>query len=437
MDENKKSIAKEYLSYFVPCVLMAMATQLASIVDKVFIGNFVNPLEMAAANACMPISQFVYTLSVLIGVGGAAAISVAKGRKNSADCNKIFGASIIWGLIFGAAFFLVLLAFPDFFLNFLLEDKSVQNLAKSYYLIFIFAVPLRLVSSIVQNISRADGIPRLGSVAVIVSNLCNIVFNWIFMGPLGMGVRGAAFGTLICFAVECLINLSYLLFKKRTFLLQFKGALSKTAEIFSVGLPACIGTGLITFKLVILNNLSLNLSGSSGLVAMAISISCLSLASMFSAGANNAMVPLAGKYFGTDDEKNLHLTKRISFGLLMLFTTVVVVFLEIFAGTFARFHGVSDPETLKICTESIRIYAVSLYGMSFTFYMIYFLPIIGKKSVSTAMSLCEGFIFIIPLCFLFSKLWGLNGIWLAFIATEILTAVLYFILKNLKNPFRK
>lgn len=48
MDENKKSIAKEYLSYFVPCVLMAMATLLASIVDKVFIGNLVNPLEMAA-----------------------------------------------------------------------------------------------------------------------------------------------------------------------------------------------------------------------------------------------------------------------------------------------------------------------------------------------------------------------------------------------------
>lgn len=76
-------------------------------------------------------------------------------------------------------------------LSFLLEDKSIQEYAKAYYMIFIWIVPIRLMSAIIQNISRADGFPKIGSVAVIASNACNVFFNWVFMGPMKMGVRRA------------------------------------------------------------------------------------------------------------------------------------------------------------------------------------------------------------------------------------------------------
>ena len=97
MEEKPKTIISEYFSYFAPCVLMAMATQAASIIDKVFIGNFVSPVEMGAANVCMPVAQFVYTLSVLIGVGASATISVLKGQKNQEECNRVLGNAILWG----------------------------------------------------------------------------------------------------------------------------------------------------------------------------------------------------------------------------------------------------------------------------------------------------------------------------------------------------
>lgn len=426
MKDKNSSVAGEYFSYFVPCVLMAIATQSASIIDKVFIGNFVNPVEMGAVNACVPITQFVYTLSVLIGVGASAVISVLKGQKKEEDCNRVLGAAVLWSIFFGLFFLIFLIVCSDFVLTFLLKDKSIQELAKAYYLIFIFMVPFRLVSSVVQNISRADGFPKIGSVAVIVSNICNVFFNWLFMGPMEMGVRGAAYGTLICFFVECVINLSYFLCKGRTFKLWFKGALAKTGSIFSMGLSACIGTGLIAFKLVILNNLAEKLNGETGLVVMAVCLSCLSLASMFSAGANNAMLPLAGKYFGSKDMENFKCVIKFSAITLFLFTTVVVILLEFFAGTFTHLHGVQNEVEVYLCVQSIRIYAVSLYGMCFTFFMIYLLPVIGKKLISTMMSICEGFAFIVPLCFVFSSFMGLKGIWVAFIVTEILTVGVYF-----------
>lgn len=424
---ENKSVVREYFDYFFPCVLMAIATQTASIIDKMFIGNLVNPVEMGAANACMPVSQFVYTLSVLIGVGGSATISVLKGKKENEECNRVLGNAVLWGIFLGLSFFAFLFVFSKQVLSFLLEDKSIQEYAKAYYMIFIWIVPIRLMSAIIQNISRADGFPKIGSVAVIASNACNVFFNWVFMGPMKMGVRGAAFGTLICYTVECLINLSYFLFRRRTFKVWFKGALAKTGTVFSTGFPACVGTGLITFKLVILNNLAARLNGESGLVVMAVCLSCLSLASMFSAGANNAMVPLAGKYFGAKDMPSFKRVIQVSSVLLFSFTTLVVIFLEIFAGGFSHFHGVTDGETLSLSVQSIRIYAFSLYGMCFTFFMIYLLPIIGKKIISTVMSVCEGFAFIVPLCFLFSSFMGFKGIWFAFIVTEILSAAVYFV----------
>ena len=436
MEEKTNSIVSEYFSYFVPCVLMAIATQTASIIDKIFIGNFVNPVEMGAANACMPVTQFVFTLSVLIGVGASATISVLKGKNKTEECNKVFGNAVFWGLVFGIALLAFLFIFSSQVLSFLLEDKSIQKYAEAYYIIFIWMVPFRLISAIIQNISRSDGFPKIGSAAVIISNFCNVVFNWIFMGPLKMGVRGAAFGTLICFVVECFINLSYFAFKKRTFRVWLKGALGKSGEVFSVGLPACIGTGLITFKLVILNNLAAKLNGESGLVVMAVSLSCLSLASMFSAGANNAMVPLAGKYFGAGDTESFKKVIKVSLVSLFGFTTLVVIFLELFADGFTRFHGVSDVQTLSLGIQSIRLYAVSLYGMCFTFFMIYLLPITGKKAVSTIMSICEGFVFIVPLCFLFSSSFGFKGIWYAFILTELLTAAVYCIGNQIERIHR-
>lgn len=433
METKNSSAVSEYFGYFIPCVLMAVATQSANIIDKIFIGNFVNPVEMGAANACMPVSQFVYTLSVLIGVGASAAISVLKGQKKTDDCNQVLGASILWSVFFGFLFLGFLVICSDCVLAFLLKDGAIQELAKAYYLIFIFMVPFRLVSAVVQNISRADGFPKIGSVAVIVSNCCNVFFNWLFMGPMGLGVRGAALGTLICFVVECAVNLSYFLRRGRTFRLRLNGSLSKTGNIFTMGLPACIGTGLITFKLVILNNLAEKLNGETGLVVMAVCLSCLSLASMFSAGANNSMVPLAGKYFGAKDWDNFKSVIRLSAVSLFLFTTIVVILLEIFAGAFAKLHGVQDEAEVLLCIQSIRIYAVSLYGMCFTFFMIYLLPIIGKKLISTVMSICEGFVFIVPLCFVFSGSMGLKGIWVAFIVTEILTAGVYFAGNKIKK----
>ena len=425
MEEKPKTIISEYFSYFAPCVLMAMATQAASIIDKVFIGNFVSPVEMGAANVCMPVAQFVYTLSVLIGVGASATISVLKGQKNQEECNRVLGNAILWGIFLGIIFFAFLFIFSNPVLTFLLKDKSIQSLARDYYLIFIWLVPFRLMSAIIQNISRADGYPKIGSFAVVISAGCNVFFNWLFMGPMQMGVRGAAFGTLICFIVECLINLSYFVFPGRTFRVCFKDALSKTSAVISTGFPACVGTGLITFKLVVLNNLAAAINGKTGVVTMAVCLSCLSLASMFSAGANNAMVPLAGKYFGAKDMTNFKKVIQISSLSLFGFTTLVVIFLELFAAEFARFHGISDQTTLALSIESIRIYAFSLYGMCFTFFMIYLLPITGKKKISTAMSVCEGFVFIVPLCFLFSHYIGFKGIWIAFIVTELLTFFLY------------
>lgn len=421
MKNKNRILISEYFSYFFPCVLMAIATQSANIIDKVFIGNFVNPIEMGAANACMPVAQFVYTLSVLIGVGASAAISVLKGQHKNDDCNKVLGASLFWSLLFGFLFLAFLFLCSDSVLAFLLKDKSIQDLAKSYYLIFIFIVPFRLFSAVIQNISRADGFPKIGSAAVIFSNVCNVFFNWLFMGPLEMGVRGAALGTLICFVVECLVNMTYFFRRERSFKVCFKGSLSKTGSIFAMGLPACIGTGLITFKLVILNNLAQKLNGGTGLIVMSVSLSCLSLASMFSAGANNSMVPLAGKYFGAKDWDNFKSVIKISGFSLFVFTTLVVLLLEFFAGAFTRLHGVEDKEAIMLCVQSIRIYAVSLYGMCFTFLMIYLLPIMGKKVISTLMSICEGFVFIVPLCFVFSGIMGIKGIWVAFIVTEILT----------------
>ncbi len=434
---ENKSVVREYFDYFFPCVLMAIATQTASIIDKMFIGNFVNPVEMGAANACMPVSQFVYTLSVLIGVGGSATISVLKGKKETEECNRVLGNTILWGLFLGLAFFAFFRFLSKPVLSFLLEDKSIQDYARAYYMIFIWIVPIRLMSAIIQNISRADGFPKIGSVAVIVSNCCNVFFNWLFMGPMNMGVRGAALGTLICFSVECLINLSYFFFRKRTFKVWFKGALAKTGTIFSTGFPACVGTGLITFKLVILNNLASRLNGETGLIVMAVSLSCLSLASMFSAGANNATVPLAGKYYGANDIPSFKRVIKVSSIVLFLFTTLVVIFLEIFANGFSRFHGITDEATLSLSIQSIRIYAFSLYGMCFTFFMIYILPIVGKKVISTVMSICEGFVFIVPLCFLFSKFMGFKGIWIAFIVTEILSAAVYFIGNQISKKLKK
>lgn len=67
MKNKNRILISEYFSYFFPCVLMAIATQSANIIDKVFIGNFVNPIEMGAANACMPVAQF-FTLFQFLSV---------------------------------------------------------------------------------------------------------------------------------------------------------------------------------------------------------------------------------------------------------------------------------------------------------------------------------------------------------------------------------
>ena len=427
MNASTKSVIKEFLNFFVPCVLMALSATLAVTVDRIFIGNFVSPLEMGAVNACVPISQLEYTIAVLIGAGAASCIAISKGKNESQKSNKIFGSSFLLSVIIGIVLTLCFCLFEDFICSVLIKDNELRLAVKDYYKIFIFLFIVMLPADIIQYVSRSDGFTKLGPISVIVANALNVFLDWLFIVPMKMGVKGAALGTIISLTVQLVINLLYFVIKKRTFRLCIKKSFQELPDVFAKGFPACIGTGLIVFKLIILNNLSEKTAGSTGLVVMSLTFTCLSIITIFSSGANAAMVPMIGKYYGEKNNEKLKATYHVSLSILFITTALTVLLLEIFPDVISFIQGVHDQETMALAAKSIRIFVIGFFGITFVFYMIYYLPIFNYSKFAIVLSIIEGFALVVPLSFLFTHICGFMGIWIANVLTELISVLLIII----------
>jgi putative MATE family efflux protein len=224
-DDNVLATGKEgklLFRYAMPCVVALLISALYNVVDQLFIGNSsLGALGNSATTIVFPLTILALALSLLMGDGAAAFLSLCQGKKNTDEAGKAIAGSVTLGLLVSLVFSLVTCLAMNPILGLLGATSDTLDLAARYGLIICGGIVFSVYTNLLNPIIRSDGSPIFAMIAQGVGAVLNIIFDPIFIFPLNMGLEGAAIATLLGQFVSAVLSLLYLK-KAKTF--RFKAS---------------------------------------------------------------------------------------------------------------------------------------------------------------------------------------------------------------------
>lgn len=429
--KNGILIERKFREFFVPTVLASVAAQLGTIINGIIVGNLINHHAMAGVSACLPLNQITYALAVLVSIGSSGLIAIASGKGDAKGADYIFTSVIALSLIFGITWGLVLIPNSQILSDYLSSAAELRDMMDEYLLVFVWRTPLFLMFFSWQTLIRTDGFAKIVSRGVFIAQITNVVLSFILVSG-GFGVMGAGIA-LLCGDV---FGITYTLFvyfsskeRARSFYPIYndiKKFIRQAADIIKSGVSTASGTAFISVKIWAVYQILGHIGGADAMTLYAVCMACLSVTSMCIAGSNGAMMPIVGMVYGEKDYAGVKMLVKYVLKFALTLTGIFVAFVFVFPDVVLAVYNVPN-EMTNAGEAALRLFSISLIGVTVTFLMMYYYSTIQKRTAASVLSWTEGILVVVPATYVFSQTLGLNGVWLAFILAELAGFIVMFL----------
>lgn len=408
-------------------VFMGMFVQtLYNVISTIFIGQYVGPLGIAGLSIAFPLQMMGVALGNLAGIGGMSLISRSLGAGDNEKAEKALGNGIVLALVLGVVVLIALLPFLDFWLTLIGASDAVLPYARDYMTFVAIGMIFQIMVMALLNFARAEGNARVGMTAMIMGALINIALSFVFIVWMDMGIRGAGLAILLAqiasvvyIATYYISSSSYLKVRRRNYRPDFK----IIKQILAIGVGAFMQLFAGSLSAMILIKMVVTYGGDYALGAFGITQRVLMFANMPAMVLAQGAQPILGFNYGARRFK--HVLKSInlaivySLGLSMAGFLVVYFIPEPIIRIFS-----DDPQLVSIgAGASRRIFlALPLIGPMMVGTMIF--QAIGKAKQAFIAAIARPVLFLVPAVFILSSLMGLDGVWLSFPASDLLTFLL-------------
>lgn len=421
----------EIKGYVTRSVLSTLGLSLYILADTFFIANGVGVLGLAALNIALPIFNLLTGLGLLLGMGGATLFTL-KGRSGD-----YFSQLLVIGGIIGL-FFTGLGAFFSQDLALLLGASGATVAYTTMYMRFILVMaPFFILNNLCLAFIRNDQNPQLAMKAMICSSIFNIIFDYIFVFPMNMGMAGAALATVLSPVLSLLILSTHRHFSKRSLSLRWAIPKLKTVtQSVQLGLSSFLAEMSTGVSILVFNQVLIGLGGDIAIAAYGVLANILVVALSLFTGVAQGIQPLISRAANKEDRTTIQ--KTLAFGLRVSFVMAVGLYLVLFFLKYpiiSAFNRENNPILIRLAAAGIPIFFLSLFGSSLNVVFSIFFSAIGRAKQAFALALFRGYFFLIPLVLVLANFWGLTGVWASLPITELMTLLFaaYFLRQYQKN----
>ncbi len=430
LKRNGTLLWKKFNEYLFPAILSAMSILLASFVDGIIVSKLINSDALSAVNLADPVILFFQALFFLFGIGGLISISRALGERDSKKANALFTLAAVGSVTASVVVTVVGCVFTDGIVSLICNEQKLTEMVTEYVSYSFYGCSLIIIVPTFVFMMRVDGLPKLSSAVLIVSNAVNLIMDIVYIKVFDMGIKGAALATVTGYAVGLVMVLYYLcIYKKRTLRFIKLGAkqIKHLAELCASGISSVLNTVLLFVKAILLNRIVISSGGADAISVFSVCNFLLTFISMIVSGGADTMTPIVSMLGGEKDYKGISIILKKTFLFVLCCCAAVIAFICIFPETVLAIFSVRSESKLAIGVPAVRIFSMSLIGMGISYIMMNYFQSVKHKLLSIMITLLRGLVITVPLAFVMSKIAGVSGVWWSLFISEMLTAAAAFI----------
>ncbi len=428
-----------------PMMVSMILQALYNVVDSVFVTNIkdVGALANEALTYAFPVQILIIAIGVGTGVGLNALLSKSLGEKNEEKANKIVGNGIFLALAIYAVFLLFGLFGAEWFICLFTDNAQVAEMGTQYLRICSSLSFGSIGFTVYERFLQSTGKTMYSTIAQIAGAVVNIVFDYVFIFPLGMGVCGAAWATVLgqCVSLAIAMFFHYAKNKEVSASLRFiKPDKNVVKGIYSIGVSAAVMQGLLSVMMagmnVILGFSDVDSTILVGAFGIYYKIQQIALFACF--GLSNTIITVLSFNYGMKDRERSRYCVKCGVVDTLIVTATITVLFEVIAKPLSQLFalsGGSAQDLIDVCEKATRIASTGYVFMGFTVAVQGVLQALGYAFKPFLTALFRLVIFVFPIAYLFTlSPAAADVVWWTFPIAEFLTAVIsWFILKNAVN----
>ena len=405
----------------VPSILMMLVGSIYSVVDGLFVSNFVGTSAFAALNIIWPAVMIVGALGLMIGTGGAALVSQTMGQGDCYRADVIFSMLIRFTIVLSLVFMVPMLVLMEPLARLLGAEGDTVRLCVIYGSICTVGLPAFMLQMCFQSFYMTAERPQLGTVMSIVCAVTNMVLDALFIAVFHWGLAGAAAASMLACCVGGFFPLWYFSShrnKSSLRLVRAKLEREPLRQASSNGLSEYVGNISWNVLAICYNLQLLQMMGENGVAAYSVLLYYGYIFAAVFFGYNIAVTPIIGYNYGAQDKAELKSLLRHSVILLLVMGGLMMVVSELTAGPAARLFVGYDPELSALTKHAIRLYMISFFIAGINLFTSAWFTGLGNGKVSATVSFIRNLVFELGFVFLLPVILGPDGIWLAVDAAD-------------------
>lgn len=428
-DLGRGDVRKLLFSLALPTITSQIVNMLYNLVDRVYIGRIqpvdtVGKLALTGVGVCLPIIMLISAFAALMAMGGAPRASIAAGRGDRAESERIMGNCFTLLVVTSAVLTVVFGLFAEPLLMAFGASENTIGYAVSYLRIYALGTVFVQLTLGLNAYITAQGFTSVSMKTVLIGAGLNTVLDPIFIFGLGLGVRGAALATILSQAVSAAWVLRFLTGKKTLWRLRRENLRPRAKVV----LP-CLALGLSPFIMqstesliaVCFNSSLLRYGGDLAVGAMTVLTSVMQFAMMPLHGLTQGAQPILSFNYGAKNTQRVRQTFRVLLLSCVTYSLVLWTLVQLFPHALAGIFT-PDAQLIAYAAWAVRIYmgATGIFGIQIACQQTF--VALGNAKTSLFLAVLRKILLLIPLIYILPAFLE-NKVFAVFLAEPVADAL--------------
>lgn len=428
-----EKISKLFIKFSMPAVISMVIAGAQTMIDGMFVGNFVGPNALASINIVQPFMQLIIGSAMIICIGCISFIGRKLGEGKTKEAQDIFRTAFICTFVVSTLILLLGVCFSNEIANVLGANEVLLEGVSTYTKSIALFAPIMSLMYLFGFTDRLIGKPELYLKGMILSVIINVSLDFLFVKELQLGIQGAAYATGLAY-VGGLIIVSIPMLNKNNTVNLFKGNFDKKVIIPMVYNGSSEGvTSIATATTAYIFNITfMNIAGEAGVAAFTTINYIGQFGTLVMFGISDGIGPIISYNYGDKNYGRLDNTLKLALKVNLVVGVILFITLYLFGRQLISLFASENVDIINLAVSGSKIYAFSFILNGFNIINSGYFTSIGKAKESIVIAASRGIVFIISGIIILPMLIGINGVWLTVPFAEFITLVIgmYMLKKN-------